>query len=173
MIKNKNIIYYLIAMALFVLLKFGYTIADTNDLNFLLQPTNKLVEILTGLQSIYSIENGYYYAQLNIVINKSCSGFNFWLLCFLMLTFLSVNYFNKTIHKVSAFVFCFIAAYLLTIFVNSSRIFASIVLLNPSISTFHIKQPIIHESIGILTNLVFLILIYLIAEKILQKYQFN
>ena len=171
MIANKNIPYYLIAIGLFVLLKFSYTIADSNDLTFLLSPTNKIVGLLTGSKSVFIQDSGYFHQQLNILIDKSCSGFNFWLLCFLMLTFLTLKYFNNKGGKFYAMTFSFIGAYVLTILVNSSRIFTSIIIQNPSITLT--KHPIVHESVGIITNLTFLILIYLIVEKTLIKRNTN
>jgi exosortase K len=164
---NKNIPYYLTAIGLFILLKFGYTLSDFNDLTFLLKPTNKLVGFLTGSHSVYIQSSGYFYEQLNIVIDKSCSGFNFWLLCFLMLTFLTLKYFNKNIQKAFALLFSIVGAYILTIFINSSRILASIIINNHHITIFDDKREIIHETVGIVINLFFLILIYLIVERIL------
>jgi hypothetical protein len=41
---------------------------------------------LTGSHSVYISDKGYYHDNLNILIEKSCSGFNFLLLCFCMLT---------------------------------------------------------------------------------------
>ena len=124
---NKNIPYYLTAVGLFILLKFGFTLAENNDLTFLIKPTNKLVGLLTGSKSVFISDSGYFNEHLNIIIDKSCSGFNFWILCFLLLTFLTVKYFGKTLNKILTIPSALIGAYLLTIFVNTSRIFASIV----------------------------------------------
>lgn len=163
----KNIVYYLTAIGLFILLKFVFVNADNNDLTFLLSPTNTIVELLTGSQSVFVQENGYFYKQLNIFIDKSCSGFNFWLLCFIMLTFLSIKYFDSNKGKTLALILSFISAYFITILVNSSRIFASVIIQNQYYSFF--KQSIVHESIGIVINLTFLILIYLIVEGYLIR----
>jgi exosortase K len=166
---NRNILFYLIAAAFFILLKFAYVHANTSHLSFLLAPTNKMVTALTGFHSILKPDNGYYYKQLNIVIDKSCSGFNFWLLSFLMLFFLIVKYFVKMLHKIYAFILSLIIAYAFTILVNSSRIFASIVIQNINLPVVQQHQAMIHQITGIITNLAFLMTIYIIAEKILNK----
>ena len=75
---HKQIPFYLAAGIIFLLLKLGHSMADHNALQFLLWPTSKLVALMTGASSSYLPEGGYFHAQLNIVINKSCSGFNFW-----------------------------------------------------------------------------------------------
>jgi exosortase K len=170
---NKNIPYYLTAVGLFILLKFGFTLADNNDLTFLLKPTDKLVGLLTGSQSVYLPESGYFHEHLNVIIDKSCSGFNFWILCFLLFTYLPVKYFDRTISKILTIPTVLIGAYLLTIFVNTSRIFVSIVVQSQTESIFLNHQHIIHEAIGITTNLTFLILAYVLIEKILNHKRYN
>jgi exosortase K len=94
---NRNIPYYLTSVGLFVLLKVGFTFADNNDLAFLLKPTDKFVGLLTGSQSVFLAKDGFFYEKMNVVIDKSCSGFNFWILCFLVFAYLGLKYFDK--HK--------------------------------------------------------------------------
>lgn len=164
---NKNIPYYLTAAGLFILLKFGFTLADNNDLTILLKPTDKLVGLLTGSHSVYLSDSGYFHEHLNIIIDKSCAGFNFWILCFLLFTYLTIRHLDKSIHKFLTIPTALIGAYLLTIFVNTSRIFASIVVQTQTKNIFINEQHIIHEAIGITTNLTFLILAYILIDKIL------
>jgi exosortase K len=168
---NKNIPYYLTAAGLFILLKFGFTLAGNNNLTFLLKPTDQFVGLLTGSHSVYIAENGYYHDKLNILIDKSCSGFNFGILCFLLFTYLAVKYFDKTSYKILTIPAALLGAYLLTICVNTSRIFASIVVQNQTKNVLPDEQHLIHEAIGILTNLSFLILAYLLIEKLLIHIQ--
>jgi exosortase K len=170
---NRNIPYYVIAVGLFILLKFGYTLADNNDLNFLIKPTDKLVGFLTGSHSVYLSESGYYHEHLNIIIDKSCSGFNFWMLCFLLFTYLALKHFDKTLSKSLTIPTAFVGAYLLTIFVNTSRIFASIVVQSQTKNILLSHQHILHEGIGIITNLTFLILAYILIEKLLIHKRHN
>ena len=164
---NKNIPYYLIAAGLFILLKFGFTAAGNNDPAFLLKPTDKLVGLLTGSHSVCLVNSGYYHDKLNILIDKSCSGFNFWVLCFLMFTYLTVKYFDKPLHKVMVIPAALVCAYFLTIFVNTSRIFASIVVQSQTMYILPGRQYLIHEAVGVITNLSFLILAYYLIEKFL------
>ena len=170
---NKNIPYYLIAVGLFLLLKFGYTLADNNDLTFLLVPTDQLVGLVTGSSSTYLSESGYYNEHLNIIIDKSCSGFNFWVLCFLLFTYLTIKYFDKPLQKKLIIPIALIGAYLLTIFVNTSRILASIIVQDQTKNIFQNQQHLIHEAIGIITNLTFLILAYVLIEKLLTYNRYN
>lgn len=164
---NKNTPYHVTAIGLFILLKFSYTIARTEDLTFLLSPTSKVIGLITGSKSAFIQDSGYFHPQLNILIDKSCSGFNFLLLCFLMLSFLALKYFQTKISKTLALTFSLIGASLITIFVNSSRILTALVVQSQSFSIT--QHPLAHEVVGIITNLTFLILIYLSVEKVLLK----
>ena len=74
---NKNTLYYLIAIGLFVLLKFWIGTFDNDQLQFLLKLTDKVFGLVTGIHSDYNSESGYFYDKFNILIDKSCSGYNF------------------------------------------------------------------------------------------------
>ena len=165
--QNKNILYYLVAGGLFILLKFAFTLANNDNLVFLLKPTDKLVGLLTNSQSAYLADSGYYHTELNILIDKSCSGFNFWILSFLVFTYLAIKYLDKPLHKILSIPTALAGAYLLTVFVNTSRILASIVVQNLTKNILSNQQYLVHETVGIITNLSFLILVYYLAEKLL------
>jgi exosortase K len=170
---NKNIPYYLTAVGLFILLKFGFTFADNDNLTFLLKPTDKLVGFLTGSHSVYLTDKGFYHDKLNILIDKSCSGFNFWILSFLVFTYLIVKYFDKPFYKILTISTVLFGVYLLTIFVNTSRIFVSVIVQNQTKNIFANQQHLIHEAVGIITNLTFLVLTYYLIEKFLIHRQHN
>jgi exosortase K len=169
----KNILYGLTAIGLFILLKYVFTFSTNDSLAFLLKPTDILISLLTGTKSIYISDKGYYYNSLNITIDKSCSGFNFWLLCFLMLTFLMMKYFTSHSKKMMTVLLALVSSYLFTIFVNTSRIFASIIMKAQGLTFSSTHHSILHEAIGIITNVTFLILAYYITERILNKLHFN
>lgn len=90
-----------------------------------------------------------------------------------MLTFLFLKYADKTFFKYLTIPFALIVSYFLTIFVNASRIFVSIIIQQQA-NNFLSDRPhlILHEIVGVITNLTFLILIYIVSEKFLtNKYQ--
>ena len=170
---NKNIPYYLTAVGLFILLKFGFTLADNNYLTFLLKPTDKLVGLLTGSHSVFLANKGFYHDNLNILIDKSCSGFNFWILSFLVFAYLTIKHLDKPLQKILTIPISLLGAYLLTIFVNTSRIFASVIVHNQTKTLFANQQHLIHEAVGVITNLSFLVLTYYLIEKLLIHRQYN
>lgn len=170
---NRDIPYYLAAAGLFILLKFAFTLAGNADLAFLLGPTAKLVELLTGSHSVLLADGEYYYEGLNILIDKSCSGFNFWVLCFLVFSYPAIKYPAGPLHKILAIPAALLCAYLLTIFANASRIFASVIVQAQTKVLFAGQQHLIHEAVGVITNLSFLVLTYYLIEKVLAHKKYN
>lgn len=168
---NKNTPYFFAAICLFILLKLGFAVAGSNHLLFLLKPTTKLVDLLTGSTSSLLADSGYYNQKLNIIIDKSCSGFNFLLLSFLIIVYSFVRFLKRDSYKILAIPAALIVAYLLTIFVNSSRIIASIVVHVQTKRIVLDNQNLLHEAVGIITNLTFLVLFYCLLEKILNSKQ--
>ena len=173
MIKNKNLVYYFLAIGIFILLKIWFANANTNNLIFILKPTNILVDLITGIKSIYIPETGYYYSHINMLIDKSCSGFNFYVLCNAMLYFIVVESLQKNLHKALALPIVMICSYLLSLFVNTSRIFISLSVQNLLIKLLSIEQHIIHESIGVVCNLGFLVLFFLLTKNNITKLKLN
>lgn len=173
MLNNKNITYYIIAVLIFILLKLAFEYTTNEDLIFLLKPTDQLIKIIFDSPSVFLKNNGYFHEDLNIIIGKSCSGFNFMLICFLALVLLSVKYFKEHLHKILVFPASMILAYFICIFTNTSRIFVSILIQDHICNIFNIKHGMVHEIIGLTINLSFLIFIYLLIRKLLIKYTAN
>ena len=166
--KIKNTPFYISVIILFILLKLGYKYSETNNLIFLLKPTKELVALLIGYEPVFT-KNGYFFKELNMIIVKSCSGFNLWLISFIMLSFLFLNYTEKIRHKVIGLICAFLLGYFFTICVNASRIYSTIIFQDKIYSYTSIAPKIIHEAIGITINITFLIAIYVLAEKIINK----
>jgi len=168
MFDNRNIPYYILAVIIFVALKFAFAAVDNQGLLFLLAPADTFTGLLTGSRSVFLPERGFYHETLHILISKSCSGHSFLLLCFLVFSYLTVKHFDKPLHKALALPASLCGAYVLTLFVNTSRIFVSVAAQYQITKVFPYHQHLIHESIGILTNLSFLVLAYYAAEKFLE-----
>jgi len=165
----ENTAYYLTAALIFVLMRVGFWLAGDNDFVFLLKPTDKLVGLLTGSHSVFIENVGYFHEKLNISIGKYCSGFNFLMLSYLVFAWLAVKYFNKPFRKFLNIPIALIFACLLAVFVNASRIIASIALQNRIQFFFPGRLTLIHETVGIITELTFLVLAYCLIENFLKQ----
>ena len=170
---NRNISFYLVVGFVFIVLKYWFTTTDTNDFYFLLKPISKFLNVVSGYNAVYSPQSGFHYDDLNIVIDKSCSGFNFWLISFLAFSFVSIKNLQKTKAKLISIPLMFIGSYVFSILVNTSRILISILVQSKTVLIFEGHQSVIHEAIGVVTNLTFLILAYLLIDITLSKKQRN
>jgi len=165
----ENAAYYLTAALIFVLLRVGFWLSGDNDLAFLLKPTDMLVGLLTGSHSVFIENAGYYHEKLDIIIGKSCSGFNFLMLSFLVFSWLAVKYYNKHLRKFLNIPIALISACLLAVFVNASRILASVAVQDRIQFFFPGRLNLIHEAVGIITELTFLVLAYCLIENFLKQ----
>lgn len=171
---NRNFPYYIFAVILFVALKLLYTQSTNDDLLFILTPTDSLVSIITGTYSVYQPEAGFLHEQLNIIVGKSCAGFNFMLLSFITLSFVTIRRPEKSIYKALIIPVTLIFAYIFTIFTNTCRIVVSIHVQSLA-DTIYTARPheLLHEATGIAINLGFLVLLFYLSEKIIQKRKYN
>lgn len=161
MFHTKNIPYYLSAAVIFIFLKFLFSYISSDGLLFLLQPTNYIVEVISNSKSQYISQQGYYNNTLNILINKSCSGFNFLLMCYLMLVFLIVGKLKNRAYKIVSLPILLLFSYFLTIFANSSRIIMSIMVRDLGFEYPVIHTGWLHQLQGGFVYLFFLIIIHL------------
>ncbi|MCL2441662.1 MAG: exosortase K [Treponema sp.] len=170
---SKNIPFYLTAGLIFIVSKLWFTAADINKLAFLLKPIDTLFGLITGSQSIYIENYGYYHEYYNILIDKSCCGFNYFLICFLVFVFLFTEQFSKPIYKAFVLPFSLIFSWILTIFVNISRILISVNVYTKTLIILPNHQDLIHQIIGITSYLFFLLLTYLTMDKLIKSRKIN
>lgn len=163
-----NILYYSFAASIVFVLKFAYPLANAESLKFLLYPVSKILGIATGVKPVFLLEKGYLFEPLQIIVDKSCAGFNFWMICSLMLAFLSINYAKSAATKVFALLSAFLIAYFVTLFVNTARIFVLLITEDTLVTALNLSPSFVHEAIGIATNLTFLVSVYFAAEKWLK-----
>ncbi|MNK98275.1 Transmembrane exosortase [compost metagenome] len=166
---KKNGFYYALGLLFFVALKIAYTQMDANDLIFILRPTDQIISFLTNSKGIFLTGAGYFHEDLNILIEKSCSGFNFFSLSFLIGYFVSVNHFHHKKHKWLALALSLLAAWMLTLFVNASRIIVAIFLKKLAIPLPGADKWL-HQAEGTFVYLFFLILFYKTLNYLLTQY---
>lgn len=171
MILGKDTKYYIIAAAVFFALKAYLFFAEGQMLLFLLKPVSALTGLATATNPIYVAGDGYHIEELNIIIDNSCSGYNFMLICFAVL---AVAFLDKLIigaHKAMAVPVALASAYVLTLFVNSARIVSAVNLsrMFPAIKNY----PWSHEALGAFIYLSFLLIAYQLATYLLHKLTIN
>lgn len=167
--KDHVSIFYLIGILSFVMIKFSYTTMNAGGVLFLLGPTDYFVSILTNSNGVFTQQLGYYHQDLNITIEKSCSGLNFFSLSFLITHCSFISHLKSLKSKCFALPLSFLLSWLLTIFVNTSRIIISI-FINGNIVIPKQYQAFIHQAEGIFIYLLFLMLSYILINHLLKLY---
>ncbi|MCX2743655.1 exosortase K [Mangrovivirga sp. M17] len=169
MIKRANIPYFLIGFSVVLGIKYCLRFMELHHLDFLLFPTTALVEFLSGTQAVFIPEEGYLFAGKNFIIDSSCSGINLWLIASSMLIYLFSKINLTSIKKIALLLPAFAIAWLITIVSNGSRIYISSVFQDQLTSVFNVSSHAIHESLGVVTNLSFLIITYFLIEYLLTN----
>lgn len=168
--RYKSLFLFITVVLTYVVLKFLFKGVGTDEILFLLKPVNNIFEMLTGSPSIYLKGEGYFHPQLDIIINKSCAGYNFWLLCFMMLTFLLLQKVKRSQIFVVSIPLLLIFSYLITIVVNVSRMVFIIKFKGIAQKIEIIEGDLLHEMQGAFVYLFFLVVIYLSADAIIQNF---
>ncbi|SDJ75513.1 exosortase K [Pedobacter sp. ok626] len=166
---KKNTFHYILGILLFGIFKIAYTQMDANDLFFILLPTDKIISVLTNSPGTFLNDLGFLHQDLNILIEKSCSGFNFLILSFIIGYFISLNHFHNRGGKYLLIPLSLLLSWILTLFVNTSRIIIAI-LLNKLIKPQLQVGPWLHQAEGTFVYLFFLILFYKTQNYLLTKY---
>ena len=159
MVKKWGVI--IIALILF---KGGFSIANVNQLQWLLYPITAIVELFTTIDFTWTSNIGYT-SSLNIIIEKSCSGGNFFIICMLLLLIKNWNPYAiklKTVHLL----FILFMSYVITVLANSMRIISAIKLVYFRQLTHYIDPKNAHLLLGsIIYILILLSLNHLISIK--------
>lgn len=166
---EKNGIHYLVAILLFGALKIAYTQMDANDLSFILTPTDKIISLLTNSEGMFLNGSGYFHQDINILIEKSCAGFNFLILSFITGYLVSINHFQNRKAKWLLMPLSLLLSYFLTLFVNTSRIIIAIII-NKQIQPQFQTGTWLHEAEGTFVYLFFFILFYKALNYLLTEY---
>ena len=165
MLVKINIKFFMLLAIFFVGMKYINTQLTINELKFLISPVQFIISLFTKTKSSFIDNQGYYFNELNIVIDRSCAGFNLWIISYLCLGLLSIKHGKSTKKKVIGLGIALVSSYVFTILANSSRILLLIVLQDFA------KIDWLHEGVGVITNLTFLMITYILTDLLLTKNQ--
>lgn len=95
---------------------------DVESLRWLLSPTTRLVEAVTGLAFDYERSLGFVHRALSFAITKPCAGVNFLLMSFALCALFLATSPMQPATRLCLFVLSPAVAYLATLIVNTCRI---------------------------------------------------
>ncbi|OHD05466.1 MAG: exosortase K [Spirochaetes bacterium GWD1_27_9] len=164
--KKNNILFY-------VIFCFFYTILIRIIINYdfvinyiFLTPITFLVSMIANLDFTFINGTGFVNYDLNIIVDKSCAGINFFLLTLIFSFVILVNSKIKILRFFYIVLFSTVSAYFVAILSNLVRIILSI---KVKIIRFEInwfsQTHWFHYALGIVVFLSFLIGYYLILER--------
>ena len=159
--KKSQVIFLLTVFCIGFAFKWIFTNLGVEYSVWLLKPTTFWVEQIIGLDFNFIQNEGYVCTQIlpTTIIDKSCSGLNFWLMTFLLGAFA----FHKNITDVWRFFYGVVASFFLawcvTMIANTGRIVISIKFLSLLEPYIEYKQS--HLLLGIFMYVTMLILYYL------------
>jgi exosortase K len=139
-------------------LKSYYAEASANDLRWILGPTTVLVERLTGCSFEFEAGAGYISKANFFLIAPSCSGVNFLMTSFLMLSFKWIWSFRSKTAQLLTLPLAAAIAFFVTLFANSVRI-------SLAMRFQALTNGQLHRIEGIVIYFGFLLTLFLLAEK--------
>jgi exosortase K len=158
--------YYLLTLLLAFGLKYHYSRASSEDLDWILRPTAGVVEWLSGVEFQEEIGTGYINHECYTIIAPSCAGVNFLIaaLCMSICSFL--HHLNRCREKWSWIASCLATNYLLTLFINAIRILLAIHFYQTGLSFGWLTPERLHRLEGIIVYLLALYLLFLALQRL-------
>jgi len=144
--------------------KLFYSTANVNQLRWILAPTSFCVELVTGETFRFESYAGYINEDNSFLIADSCSGVNFLIAAFLMLSVLTL--WGKKEVAWHAFPIAVGAAFVTTIAANTVRIAVALKLHRMNEGALWINPEQMHRLQGIFIYFGFLLLLYFLYEKL-------
>lgn len=171
---KKNLTIYIPAILAVLAVKVYYRTADSEQLFWILAPTTKWVQILSGISFEKITQVGYVSHEYRFIIAPSCSGVRFLLIAFVMIVFTFVPIVDSMRKKVCWLGFSTIFSYIATIFVNGIRITVSIylplALAGKKVLPAWITAEQLHTMIGTAVYFSMLFVIYYLAGKLCKQF---
>jgi len=146
-------------------LKWWYRTATIDDLDLLLSPVARMVALLGNTSYELVAGKGYYFPDLNMVIDRSCSGTNFMVIATASFGFLVLKSRNGGCMRPLLALLMLPAAYALTLLTNTGRILCMVALQRVG----HAPSALVHEVIGAAIFLTALVLATLLLDRLTHR----
>jgi exosortase K len=147
-------------------LKFYYSSATPDQLRWILAPTTRLVELLSGRSFEFESLTGYMSSDHRFVIAAPCAGVNFLITAFLMLGLRRLwrSRFEGTSWRLLPIIVAI--AYGTTVIANTVRICVALELQRHGVGISWLSANQFHRVEGIVVYFGFLLLLFLLTERL-------
>ena len=162
----KNGLFYAMGGLIAIGLKYHYSRAGIEDLDWVLAPTLRLVELLSGIHFERELNAGFINHAHRMIIVPSCAGINFLTIAFSTLFFSTAYRIRGKGKRLLWLAITLELAYLLTLGVNALRIMTAIYLNEANLYGGWMTQARVHRIEGTLIYFFFLLMVYPLGERI-------
>jgi len=166
---RKAAVQFVIVLAAAISLKQYYSTASANDLRWILWPTARFTEIITGTHFTFEPYAGYMSADLSFLIASACAGVNFLIAAFIMLSLRTLWNDRTTGIKWRTLFFTTVAAFGITIVANTVRISGALWLNRSRPTLAGLDHNDIHRLDGILIYFGCLLMLFVASEKLVNR----
>ena len=143
--------------------KYFYSSASVNELDWILGPTAMLVELCTGTMFEFEAHSGYLSREEMFLIAKACSGMNFLIAAFLLLSLGTLLRSKDRSPKWWWMPVSAVAAYVTTILANTVRISTALRLREVPAEAGFFSDAQAHRLEGIVIYFGFLLLLFFVS----------
>lgn len=161
---NKRSAQLIIVLLAAAVLKVHYSTASVNELQWVLAPTAFLAELTTGTRFEFESYAGYMSSDRSFLIAASCSGVNFLITAFLMLSLGKLWRCGSQNIKWRFIPAAALVAYLTTIVANTARISAALLLRQTDQEMIWLNPEQLHRFEGIFIYFGFLLMLFIVSE---------
>jgi len=147
-------------------LKYHYSHADSDDLNWILEPTACLVQATSGMSFERVKGTGYMDHENRLIIAPTCSGINFMIIVFCLSTYIGLKRITNIRTMIMWLLILIAASYSYTLIVNTIRINISIYSLKHGLFQAWFSRETIHLIEGVVVYFVFLLIYYSFLKRI-------
>ena len=150
-------------------LKYFYSTANPNQLRWILAPTTFLVELFSERTFEFESHMGYLSNDRTFLIAGSCAGVNFLITAFLMLCLRKLWVDRNRNTRWSFFLVAAVIAYVATLVANTVRIATALRMQQMSLENSWLSGNQLHHLEGIFVYFGFLLLLYLLTERLINR----
>jgi exosortase K len=157
---------FCIVIALAVALKRYYSLAEADSLVWILAPTARCVELVSGIPFTFESGTGFTNLDHRAAIAPACAGINFMIIAFCMMVFCLINRSKRIGTRLLIIIACLLVAYCFTIGINALRIALAVNLYDADVRFGWFTQERIHRLVGTVIYFTSLCSIYAILKHL-------
>jgi exosortase K len=160
---------FCIVLALAFALKRYYSLAEADSLVWILVPTARCVELVTGIPFVFEKSVGFLNLDHRAIIAPACAGINFMIIVFCMIGFSLLRSGRDGKSRLFFIPVALGAAYVLTTLVNSLRISLAVYLYDTDLHFGWFTQERVHQLEGTLVYFISLCSIYAVLTHVVRR----